>query len=49
MNKKALTLILALSTVVSMTPFPAFAESETEYIFTYAELNGDDIINARSS
>ena len=45
--KKALSMILALGMVTAMAAAPAFAETEPEYTFKYAELNGDDNINAR--
>ena len=44
--RKALSFVLALGMAVSMCTVVAMAEAP-EYTFTYAELNGDDNINAR--
>lgn len=43
--KKVLTLALAL--VMMLTCIVAFAETKPEFVFKYAELNGDDNINTR--
>ena len=45
MLKKLFSLILAVSLALAM--FAVSALADPEYTFTYAELNGDDNINAR--